>query len=161
MGEGCSIQTDVIIADPHLVSLGDNVRLSGCSLFGHDGSVNVINHAYGLKLDSVGPIIIGSNVFIGHRATVLPSVTIGDNVIVGAGAVVTGDVPANSVVGGVPARRICSLDDFVVRLKARNASLPWKELVAARNGFFDPTIEDELNRQRVLHYFGECPSALS
>lgn len=69
----------------------------------------MLNHAYGLKLDAVGKVDIGSDVFVGYQAIIMPGVTIGDKVIVAAGSVVTGDVPSNSVVAGVPARRICSL----------------------------------------------------
>lgn len=53
---------------------------------------------------SKGPVIIGTNVWIGDKATILPGVTIGDGVVVAANAVVTKDVPAYSVVGGNPAR---------------------------------------------------------
>ncbi len=49
---------------------------------------------------------VGNNVWVGHGASILPGVTIGDNAVVATGAVVTRDVPANSVVGGVPARVI-------------------------------------------------------
>lgn len=52
------------------------------------------------------PIHIGKKVWIGSHATILSGVTIGDNAIVAAGAVVTKDVPANTVVGGVPAKII-------------------------------------------------------
>ena len=52
------------------------------------------------------PIHIGKNVWIGSHATILPGVTIGDNAIVAAGAVVSKDVPKNAVVGGVPAKMI-------------------------------------------------------
>ncbi len=52
------------------------------------------------------PIHIGKRVWIGSNATVLPGVTIGDGAVVAAGAVVTRDVPANTVVGGVPAKVI-------------------------------------------------------
>lgn len=55
---------------------------------------------------SKGPIIIGKNVWIGDKATILPGVTIGDGAIVAANAVVTKDVPAYSVVGGNPAKEI-------------------------------------------------------
>ncbi len=64
------------------------------------------------------PIRIGNNVWIGDRATVLKGVTIGDNSIVGAGAVVARDVPANVVVAGNPARIVKELDPngpFVTR----------------------------------------------
>jgi len=52
------------------------------------------------------PITIGSDVWIGGNVTVIGGVHIGDNVVVGAGAVLTKDVPANTVVAGVPARVI-------------------------------------------------------
>jgi len=64
------------------------------------------------------PIRIGNNVWIGDRATVLKGVSIGDNSIVGAGAVVARDVPANVVVAGNPARVVKQLDPngpFVTR----------------------------------------------
>ena len=52
------------------------------------------------------PIHIGKNVWIGSHATILPGVTINDNAIIAAGAVVTKDVPANTIVGGIPAKLI-------------------------------------------------------
>lgn len=52
------------------------------------------------------PVVIGQDVWIGMGAILLPGVTIGDGAIVGAGAVVTTDVPAGSVVSGVPARLV-------------------------------------------------------
>ncbi|MBD0288627.1 MAG: sugar O-acetyltransferase, partial [Flavisolibacter sp.] len=55
------------------------------------------------------PIVIKRNAWIGAAATVLPGVTIGENAVVAAGAVVTTDVSANTVVGGVPARFIKSI----------------------------------------------------
>ncbi len=54
------------------------------------------------------PVVIKQNAWIGAGATILPGVTIGENSVVAAGAVVTKDVPANTVVGGVPARVVKS-----------------------------------------------------
>lgn len=56
------------------------------------------------KTFSKGPVIIGKNVWIGDKATVLPGVTIGDGAIIGANSVVTKDIPANSIAVGIPAK---------------------------------------------------------
>jgi len=70
------------------------------------------NSAAGVRLDQQGsrsaPVTIGDDVWIGTRAVILAGVTIADGAIVGAGAVVTKDVAANSIVAGVPARAIGS-----------------------------------------------------
>lgn len=58
------------------------------------------------ELKSKGGVVIGKNVWIGDKATILPGVVVGDGAIIGANAVVTKDVPANSVVVGNPARII-------------------------------------------------------
>ena len=58
------------------------------------------------KLYTKGPVIIGNNVWIGDKATILGGVTIGDGAVIAANSVVTKDVPAYSVVGGNPARVI-------------------------------------------------------
>ena len=58
------------------------------------------------------PIKIGNRVWIGIAATVMPGVTVGDNSIIAAGAVVTKDVPTNCIVAGVPAKIIKNLDNL-------------------------------------------------
>ena len=77
------------------------------SLIGHNVVLVTLNHAMDPADRATmipAPIHIGKRVWIGANATVLPGVTIGDGAIVAAGAVVTKDVPENTVVGGVPAR---------------------------------------------------------
>ena len=79
------------------------------ALIGHNVVLATLNHA--MEPERRGdmlpaPIHIGKRVWIGSNATVLPGVTIGDGAVVAAGAVVTRDVPANAVVGGVPAQVI-------------------------------------------------------
>ena len=57
------------------------------------------------------PVKIGNDVWIGANVTILPGVTVGENAVIAAGAVVTKDVPANSIVGGNPAKVIRTLSD--------------------------------------------------
>ena len=60
---------------------------------------------------SAKPVCIGNDVWIGGNVTILPGVTIGNNVVVAAGAVVTKDVPDNALVGGIPAKKLKDLED--------------------------------------------------
>ena len=153
-GDDCFISPETIFIDPLYTSIGSNVRIAGAWVSGHDGSINMINKAYGTKLDAVGPVIIRDDVFIGRGATILPGVTIGPRAIVGAGSVISRDVPPNSVVAGNPARFIRTLDEHVDVMQRRTDSYPWQDLIAQREGGFDPAIEPELKRQRVEHFFG-------
>ena len=65
----------------------------------------------GLPYSYAQPVRIGNDVWIGGNVTILPGVTIGNNVVVAAGAVVTKDIPDNTLVGGVPAKKIRDLED--------------------------------------------------
>ena len=105
------------------ITVGDHVFInSGChfqdqggiaigegSLIGHNVVLATLNHEMDpehRKDLHPAPIKIGRHVWIGANATVCPGVTIGDGAVVAAGAVVVKDVPANTVVGGVPAKLI-------------------------------------------------------
>lgn len=153
IGERCSILPTTVFGDPYLTRIGNNVHFSSCTLVGHDGSIAMLNEAYHVKLDSVGKIDIRDNCFIGQQAIILPNVTIGPNAIVGAGAVVTKDVPEGTIVAGVPARPVGRTEDLVKKLQDQTARLPWADLIAQRAGGFDPALEPELQRQRAAYYF--------
>jgi acetyltransferase-like isoleucine patch superfamily enzyme len=159
MGRDVGIVYGTEILDPAYVRLGNNVLLANCTLIGHDGSIEVLNRAYGVKLDAVGKVDIRDNVFVGHRAIVMPGVTIGPNAIVAAGAVVTKDVPPDAIVGGVPARVLGSVAELVARRARETAALPWADLIAQREGAFDAELEPELVRRRVDHFYGPTPPA--
>ena len=89
------------------VTLGD-----GC-LIGHNVVFATLNHGIAPKDRGAmypAPIRLGKNVWVGSNSTILQGVTIGDNAIIAAGSVVTKDVAANTIVGGVPARYIRDID---------------------------------------------------
>ncbi|HZE97371.1 MAG TPA: DapH/DapD/GlmU-related protein [Planctomycetota bacterium] len=155
VGEHCSILPTTLFTDPALVRLGNNVHFSACTLIGHDGSIAMLNRAYGVKLDSVGKIDIRDNVFIGFGAVIMPNVTIGPNAVVAAGAVVTRDVAEGDIVGGVPAKPIGRVEALVKKLQAETDALPWGELIRKREGGFDAAMEPELVRRRREHFFPE------
>lgn len=98
------------------VNCGD--RLQCChtgpaSILTHDYSVFVTNQLGEGKLyGKQQPVKIGNNVFIGW-GVVLPGTTIGNNVIIGAYAVASGRIESNSVYAGNPAKRICSIEEYM------------------------------------------------
>ena len=120
--------------EPYLVEIGENCLLSSnLSFLTHDGGVkvlNFLNYFDGVLMDKIGKIVVGNNCFIGNSAKIMPGVTIGDNVIVGTASIVTKDVPSNSVVAGVPARFICTIDEFYEKNKNKfypTAKMPAEE----------------------------------
>lgn len=107
IGDRCLIGMRSSIVAHESVEVGDDVW------FGQDVFVTDSNHGFedpdvpiGRQLGTHQPVSIGSGSWIGHGAIVLPGTRIGRNVVVAAGAVVRGEVPDHSVVGGVPARAL-------------------------------------------------------
>ena len=106
VGEHVFINACCHFQDHGGVTIGD-----GCQI-GHNVVFATLNH--GLvpekrKSTCPAPIVLGRNVWVGSNATILQGVTIGDNAIIAAGAVVTKNVAANTIVGGVPAKFIKSI----------------------------------------------------
>jgi acetyltransferase-like isoleucine patch superfamily enzyme len=155
IGDDCSIDPHALLEDRPYIRIGNNVRMATCALLGHDGSVNMINRAFGLRLDNVGKIDIRDNVYIGYGAIILPGVTIGPNAIVSSGSVVRSNVREGDVVAGVPAKRVGRLDMSVSILKARNDRFPWRDLIEQRGTEFDAETEAALVRMRVAFFYGE------
>lgn len=112
-GKNITIGRDVFInSGCHFQDQGGIIIGDGC-LIGHNVVLATINHDLDPKnnrKNHYAPITIGNHVWIGANATVLAGVAIGDWAVVGAGAVVTKSVPPMTVVGGVPARVIRTID---------------------------------------------------
>ena len=105
VGENFFANYNFIVLDGNYVRIGDNVWIApnvGIYAAGHplDAADRIDGWEYAF------PVTIGNNVWIGGSVSILGGVTIGDNAVVAAGSVVTRDVPANTLVAGVPARVI-------------------------------------------------------
>lgn len=119
VGQNFFFQPRIIPSDPQLISFHNNVIVtSNVTFVTHDIfhlGLNQLNQ--GQFLYHSGCIEVMDNVFIGCNSTILPNIKIGPNVVIGAGSVVTKDVPPNSVVAGNPAKVIGSFNDYVNKRK--------------------------------------------
>lgn len=110
-------------SEPYLVRIGNHCTItSGVTFVTHDGGAWIFREEIP-SLNVYGKIEIKDNCFIGIKSIILPNVTIGPNSVVGAGSVVTKDVPANTVAAGAPAGVICSADEYKEKCLRR-----WKGL---------------------------------
>ena len=103
---------NLTILDIREVYIGNNVMIGPNTLIttvGHPLTPMCRRQHIGIAK----PVRIGNDVWIGGNVTILPGVTIGNNVVVAAGAVVTKDVPDNTLVGGVPARLIKEIENDI------------------------------------------------
>ena len=101
LGEGVFINAGCRFQDQGGIYIGDR------ALIGHNAVIATLNHNMDPEQRAnllPAPVHIGNDVWFGANVTVLPGVTIGDGAVIAAGAVVTKDVPARTVVGGVPAK---------------------------------------------------------
>ena len=103
------------------IKIGRNCCLSVVSTLAHDYSwYTMLESKNDLLPDPGGEVIIGDNCFVGFQALILKNTHIGDNVIIGARSVVKGTIPSNTVWAGVPARQVCTLDEFYERRKTKS-----------------------------------------
>ena len=116
IGDHVQFRPWILPSDHKMIFIGNNVMIAS--------NVTFINHdQFDSLYRNIDPevkvpfykkeIHIGDNVLIGANVTILPDKTIGNNVIIGAGSVVSKNVPDNTVVAGNPIRTICSFDEFV------------------------------------------------
>lgn len=105
IGENFFSNMNLVILDGAKVTIGDNVFIApnvGIYTAGHPLDVKQRNEG----LEYAYPVTIGNNVWIGAQVAIMPGITIGDNAVIGAGSIVTKDIPANALAVGNPCRVI-------------------------------------------------------
>lgn len=137
---------------PWLIEIGEHVIVStDVCITAHDASTTPF-----LGYAKLGTVSIGNNVYIGQGATILCGVKIGDNVIVGAKALVNKDLESNGVYVGVPAKRICSLEEYLNKCKLVKDNLP----VFENNFLYWQSASDE-EKMEMKSKIKECGGDIS
>ena len=105
LGENFYANHNLVILDPAPVIFGDNVFIGpNCGFYTATHPMD--SQTRNLGVEKAHPITVGNNVWFGGNVVVMPGVTIGDNVVIGAGSVVVHDIPSNTVAVGNPCRVI-------------------------------------------------------
>ena len=126
--QGVSIGNNVIFREPRstridlsrpcLVTIGNDVDINThFTIMTHDFGNFVFRNLFSDYVNSSGAVSIGNNIYFGTQVTILKGVSIGDNCIIGAGSIVTKDIPANSVAAGCPCRVICTIEEYYQKRK--------------------------------------------
>lgn len=109
VGENFYANFNMVILDEAPVTFGNNVFIApNCGFYTAGHPLDPAERRKGLEY--ARPISIGNDVWVGAGVSVLPGVTIGDNCVIGAGSVVTKDIPSNSVAAGNPCKVIKTID---------------------------------------------------
>lgn len=129
--ESCNID----ITRPSLVEIGENCSLNeNFTLLTHDFVSGVFINSGREFCNSSGRITIGNNVRFGQNVTILKGVSIGDNCFIGAGSIVTKDIPSNSVAVGAPCKVVMSLEEYYQKrlTKCENEALEYARSIYER-----------------------------
>lgn len=110
LGENFYANHNLVILDGAKVTFGDNVFIApDCGFYTAGHPIDTERRNQGLEY--AHPITVGDNVWFGGGVKVMPGVTIGSNVVIAAGSVVTKDIPDNMIAGGVPCKVLRPIDD--------------------------------------------------
>ena len=100
---------------PQFIEIGDNfISAPGSIILAHDSSLMIFAQKYRIE-----KTVLGNNVFLGANAVILPGIKITDNVIIGAGAVVTKDIVEGGVYAGNPAKHLSSIEAYISKCEKR------------------------------------------
>lgn len=120
--------------EPFLIEIGDETTFSNNVRFvNHDGGQNALHFFEKYKdVRTFGRIKIGRQCLIGADTIIMPGVEMQDNCILGAGSILTSSMPKGSVFAGVPAKFICTIEEYGDKLLANNVMYP-RELEPVRS----------------------------
>ncbi len=119
IGEHCLISTRYWSSEPYLITIGNNVQVTDNVSFHTHGGGHCVRREHP-DFDAFGKILIEDWAYIGSWSHIMPGVTIGEGALVAAGSVVTKSVPPKTVVGGNPARIICTTEEYYERNKVNS-----------------------------------------
>lgn len=130
---GLKVGKDVIFieapafgSEPYLIEIGNRTKITaGCTFINHDGAMYVIRSMPKYAdTRNFGRIKIGENCFVGNNCTFLPGSQMGNNCILGTGSVLSSSMPDNSVYAGVPAKFICTIEEYGDKAIENNVIYP-------------------------------------
>lgn len=125
IGNNCFIDTRNWPSEPYLVTIGNNVQVThGVSIHTHGGGQSIRQKHP--DFDVFGKVIIDDWAYLGAYSQIMPGVRIGEGALVAAGSVVTKSVAPHTVVGGNPARYICTTEEYYEKNKRFNANTKGK-----------------------------------
>lgn len=140
IGENCFISTNKWSSEPYLIFIGNNVQVTQDVWFHTHGGSHVARRMYP-NFDVFGKIEVKDWAYIGSGSHIMPGVTIGKGSLIAAGSIVTKSVPDGEVWGGVPATRLCSVEEYIERNKPFN--LDTKNMTTKEKKRFLLSLSDE------------------
>lgn len=122
IGKNCLISTRNWPSEGYLISIGNNVQITPYVSIHTHGGAHAIRHSHP-DFDLFGKVMIADWAYIGANSQIMPGVTIGEGALVAAGSIVTKSVAPHTVVGGNPARYICTTEEYYERNKQYNVNI--------------------------------------
>ena len=114
------MKPEMFSSEPWLISIGNDCYITAnCQFITHDGGTLILRKEVP-DLELTAPITVGNDVYIGVNCTVLPGTKIGNRCIVGACSLLKGEYPDHSVIAGVPARVIGTVEAYLEKAKQQS-----------------------------------------
>jgi acetyltransferase-like isoleucine patch superfamily enzyme len=121
VGQGCVLGKIDFGTEPYLITIGNRVQITDdVKFFNHGGAW--VFRSRNPEFDFFGKISIGNNVYVGNNVLIMPGVTIGNDIIIGAGSVVTKSLDSGFVFAGNPAKKICSIFEMEIKIQPYNVN---------------------------------------